>query len=86
MSQQKPNPELLKIQSQIIEIKNQHSRMKGQFLDNLNDATTMMMDAILSRIVMPIYEENRALKERITKLEGEKKSVKPEKTKPVQSS
>ncbi len=86
MSQTKPDPELLKLQSQIIEIKNQHSRMRGQFLDNLSDATTLMMDSILSRIVMPIYEENKALKARIHTLEGEKKSVKSEKPKPVQSS
>jgi len=83
MSQQKPDPELLKIQGQLIEIKNQHSRMRGQFLDNLSDATTMMLDAILSKIVMPMYEENKALKARVTKLESEKKSAEKTDEKPI---
>jgi len=79
MSQEKPDPLLQKIQNQVINIKNSHSRLKGQFLDNLNDATTMMIDSMLREIIMPLYETQKGLEARLATLEKEKKSAKPEK-------
>jgi len=72
---EKPDPVLQRIQGQVVNIKNGHSRLKGQFLDNLNDATTMMIDALLSEVIMPLYRTQKELESRIAMLEKEKKAA-----------
>ena len=75
MSQEKPDPVLQQIQNQVVSIKTGHSRLKGQFLDNLNDATTMMIDRLLTEVIMPLYETQKKLEARIAELEKEKKAA-----------
>jgi len=75
MSQQKPDPVLQEIQNKVVNIKTGHSRLKGQFLDNLNDATTMMIDRLLAEVIIPQYDQQKKLEARIAELEKEKKAA-----------